>query len=226
MSQESQPIAAPIVPGIRMKSHAGDLANWIQIALVFSLIMVAVWTPQGHLNTAVSLLAAFFIVFFTIRSDFSVGDLGLSRPASGAAVMLGAGVLIAVAIGLVGSMMMKIGPARPVPWNRAWQYAIWALLQEFILQSFFYLRMERSLGSRRATLASAFLFSIAHIPSPILTVMSFLGALFFCDLFRRYRNVYPLGVIHATFGLVIAASFPDNLLHHMRVGLGYLTYRP
>jgi hypothetical protein len=26
-------------------------------------------------------------------------------------------------------------------------------------------------------------------------------------------------------GLTIAASLPDSLLHHMRVGLGYLLYR-
>jgi membrane protease YdiL (CAAX protease family) len=119
-----------------------------------------------------------------------------------------------------------LGPAQPVPWRRAWQYAIWAMQQEFILQSYFYLRLESLLGSRRGVLGAALLFSVAHLPSPVLTLLSFIGGLLFCEMFRRYRNIFPLGLVHAVLGLTIAASLPDSLLHHMRVGLGYLLYRP
>jgi membrane protease YdiL (CAAX protease family) len=70
------------------------------------------------------------------------------------------------------------------------------------------------------------LFALAHIPSPLLALLSLLGALFFCEMFRRYRNLFPLGVVHAALGLTIASSLPDHWLHHMRVGLGYLTYHP
>ena len=38
--------------------------------------------------------------------------------------------------------------------------------------------------------------------------------------------LFPLGVVHAALGLTIAASLPDSLLHHMRVGIGYLMYHP
>jgi hypothetical protein len=54
--------------------------------------------------------------------------------------------------------------------------------------------------------------------------LSFLGGLVFCELFRRYRNIYLLGIVHAALGLTVAARLPDNLLHHMRVGIGFLTY--
>ena len=97
-----------------------------------------------------------------------------------------------------------------------------AALQEFILQSFMFVRLETFLGSRRALLYSSCLFAVAHIPSPALTFLSFLGALFFCEMFRRFRNIYPLGLVHAALGLTIAASLPDSLMHHMRVGLGFL----
>ncbi len=84
--------------------------------------------------------------------------------------------------------------------------------------------LESVLGSGRAVLATAFLFSAAHIPSPVLTIATLLGALFFCEMFRRYRSIYPLGIVHAMLGLAMAASFPDTLLLHMRVGLGYLHF--
>ncbi len=92
------------------------------------------------------------------------------------------------------------------------------------MQSFFYVRLESLLGSRRALWAAAFLFGVPHLPSPVLTLLSFVGGWLFCELFRRYRNIFPLGVVHAMLGLTIAASLPDSLLHHMRVGLGYIVY--
>jgi membrane protease YdiL (CAAX protease family) len=127
---------------------------------------------------------------------------------------------------VAGLLLHGLGHAQPVPWHRAWKYAIWALEQEFILQSFFYVRLESLLGSRRAIWGAALLFCAAHLPSPALTLMSLIGGLLFCEMFRHYRNIFPLGLVHATLGLTLAASLPDGLLHHMRVGLGYLSYRP
>jgi membrane protease YdiL (CAAX protease family) len=104
--------------------------------------------------------------------------------------------------------------------------AVWAMTQQFMLQSFFFVRLEAALGSRQAVWAAALLFALPHIPNSLLTLLSFLGAASFGEMFRRYRNLYPLGAIHAVLGLTIAASFPDCILHHMRVGLGYLMYHP
>jgi len=202
-----------------------NLSDSQQVGIVFALIMIAVWTPQGRINTIVSLLAAFCIVWFTVRSHFSIGELGLAQPSSGVVAILAAGALMVAAIVVAGALMHNLGPAQPAPWKRAWQYGIWSLQQEFILQSFFFVRLESVLGGRRARVRAALLFCIAHVPNPLLTVLSFIGGLIFCELFRRYRNLYPLGVVHATLGLTIAANLPDNLLHHMRVGLGYLLYR-
>lgn len=202
-----------------------DLTGSFQVGLVFALIMVAVWTPQGRVNTVVSLAAAFVILWFTARGRYSVRELGLAQPVSGVAMMLVPGIFMVATIVVAGVVLHRLGPAQPVPWKRAWQYAVWALQQEFILQSFFYVRLESLLGSRRAVWGAALLFCIAHLPSPLLTLLSFIGGLLFCEMFRRYRNIFPLGVVHAILGLTIAASLPDSLLHHMRVGLGYLLYR-
>ena len=209
-----------------VRVRVADLANWTQVGLVFAVIMLAVWTPQGRFNSGLSLLAVFCILWLTFRGPYSARELGFTRPASGAVAIFAAGALITIAIAASGPFTRILGPAHAVPWSRAWQYAIWALAQEFILQSFFYVRLESILGGWRALLATAFLFAVAHIPSPLLTAMSFFGALFFCEMFRRYRNIFPLGLVHAVIGLTIAASLPDRLLHHMRVGIGFLQYHP
>jgi hypothetical protein len=43
-------------------------------------------------------------------------------------------------------------------------------------------------------------------------------------MFRRYRILDPLAIVHAVLGLTLAFVVPDSLLHHMRVGIGYLRY--
>ena len=103
-------------------------------------------------------------------------------------------------------------------------YFLWALVQEFLLQSFFFTRCEDLFGGATAVWVTATLFAAAHLPNPILTTFTFIGALFFCEMFRRYRSIYPIAVVHAALGLTVAVTMPDSLLHHMRVGMGYLRY--
>jgi membrane protease YdiL (CAAX protease family) len=186
--------------------------------------MMAVWTPPGRVNTSFSLLAAFCVLWFTARGSYSMSGLGLARPHSGVVAMLACGTCMVLTIIVAGWLIRGFGPPRLLSWQRAWKYAVWALEQEFILQSFFYVWLESLLGRRRAVWGASLLFCAVHLPSPVLTLMSFTGGLIFCEMFRRYRNIFPLGLVHGALGLTIAASFPDRWLHHMRVGLGYLTY--
>jgi hypothetical protein len=218
--QPSQIFSLPL-PKAGQASRVRDL---VEVALVLGSILVAVWTPQGHLNSAVSWAALLLVVTLTLVGRYSAREMGITQPLSGAAVILALGTLLALIIAGAGTLMRSFGPPQPLPWHRAWQYAIWALLQQFIVQSFMYVRLEAVFGSRRALYAASGLFALAHLPSPLLTLLSFLGAFFFCEMFRRYRNIFPLGLVHAALGLTIAANLPDHVLHHMRVGIGYLMY--
>jgi len=83
---------------------------------------------------------------------------------------------------------------------------------------------NRCWAARRAVLATTILFAAAHIPNPILTIGSALAGFFFCEMFRRYRNIFPLGLVHVILGLAMAASVSDALLHHMRVGIGFVQF--
>lgn len=203
-------------------SRSHQLRDCIEIAVVFTLILVAVWTPQGHLNSFVSTSAAACVVAFALVGRWSAEELGLKRPFAGFIYILLTGAALCAAIALMGKALRIEGASYSVPLDRSWEYVIWSLVQEFILQSVFFVRLESLLGSGRAMFAAAGLFSIAHIPSVVLVPLSFCGGAIFCYLFRRWRNLYPLGLIHGALGLTIAASMPEHWLHHMRVGIGYL----
>ena len=200
------------------------LRDMLEISVVFTLILIAVWTPQGRANALVSISAAACAVAFAIAGRWSVRELGLTRPLAEVGYILLAGALLCAAIVLIGIPLRFAGAGNTLPLIRSWQYVVWALAQEFILQGIFFVRLESLLGSPRAVLAAAGLFAVTHLPSPLLTTLSFLGGILFCELFRRFQNLYPLGMIHGVLGLTIAASLPDRWLHHMRVGIGYLHF--
>jgi hypothetical protein len=202
--------------------EAHSRRDFIEIAIVFACIMLAIWTAPGKLNSIFSIIASTCVVAFAIAGRWGARELGLTRPLAGVGPILLTGAILCGLIAFVGLPLRFAGPGWGVPLGRSWQYAIWALQQEFILQSIFFVRLEAMLGSRRAVFAAATLFAVAHIPSPGLTVLAFSGGVVFCELFRRARNLYPLGIIHAALGLTIAASLPDHWLHHMRVGISYL----
>ena len=58
----------------------------------------------------------------------------------------------------------------------------------------------------------------------MLVPATLIGGLVFCKLFRRYRNIYTLAVAQTILGMCLAAAVPNTVHHHMRVGIGYLTF--
>jgi membrane protease YdiL (CAAX protease family) len=105
---------------------------------------------------------------------------------------------------------------------------VFAVVQQALLQSYFllhFLRLTRRPSSpQTAALAAAAIFSLAHLPNPILTVCTFVWGLAACLFFLRYRNLYSLSIAHAILGITLAICVPGPVIRNMRVGLGYLTY--
>ena len=111
--------------------------------------------------------------------------------------------------------------AQTPPWH-ALLYAVWTLLQEFLVQSFIFVRLEAVLQNRRsAVFLTVILFSAAHLPNPVLVPATFAIGLALTAAFLRYRTIYPLAVAHAISGLALAVSLPNGVTHSMRVGAAY-----
>lgn len=203
-----------------------------EMIIVFAFLELALWAPTHEIRNrwaAISALAILVISVIDMLLDRqSLQRLGLGLPKMfGTSVVLVTGVATsAFLITLVSRAGGEI-PANPA-WfptpQSTWGYLLWALIQEFILQSFFFNRWEELYGSSTAVWMASTLFAAAHLPSPVLTTATLMGALFFCEMFRRYRSIYPLAIVHALMGVTLALITPDSLLHHMRVGIGYLRY--
>lgn len=205
------------------------LSRWISAAEVFAawgLIEATIWS-YGRTQSALFWISAGFIFASSSLHRPRLGDLGLGTrglrstfwviPA--AMAMAGIAVLVAHHIGTLHPLFGVIGVV-----THSFAYFIWAMVQQFILQSYFFLRLERLMSSRLAAVASPLLFTLAHIPNPVLMLVCLPAGWAACEIFWRRRNIYALGVAHAILGLTIAVTVPDHIQRHMRVGLGYFHY--
>jgi len=206
------------------RSRRRDL---VETAVAYGLILLVVWTPRPW-QRILWLVAAAAIIFFTCISLDTLQSMGLRR-ANFLRSLWVAGVALAVsglAIALAAhlhTLRLRGGPLWIV--RHYWAYALWAAVQQFLLQCFFLARLRRVLPSAgAAVLAAAGIFALAHLPNPILTSITFVWGLVACVHFLRYRNLYPLILAHAIFGITVSLAIPGPVVHNMRVGLGYLTY--
>src|SRR5277367_6111946 len=200
-----------------------------ELLVGYGLILLVIWTPNPWQRPLYWLTVVFLLVV-SWRSFDGWAEVGVRRANFLQSLwivglgLLAAAVAVAIAARL-GTLRPWHGPIELV--QRFWGYAIWAFLQQLLLQVFFLQRILRLVARKAlAVLLAAGIFSLAHLPSPILAVATFLFGLAACALFLRYRNLYPLAITHAILGICIAICFPGTVTHNMRVGLGYLVYRP
>jgi hypothetical protein len=191
--------------------------------------MATIWTANPAQRVLYWLAFAWVIATSWSRPEGWTG-LGLGRKGLlpslwivGAALLLSAGALFIA--GRTHTLHRLHGPT-PL-FRHGWAYIVWSIMQQFLLQSYFLLRLLRLLPGKAAPiLVATGIFALAHLPNPILTPITFVWGLIACILFLRYRNIYTLGLAHGIMGLCVAVTIPSTLHHNMRVGLGYLRYHP
>ena len=211
----------------RIPSTRSRQRDLFELFGIYSLVLLVIWTPrpwQGPM-LAVAALCTFCIVWLSYEGLGPMGLCTTNLTRSLWAVAL-AVVLAMAAVMLAGRLHTLHVPTTPYLFFRRYgAYIVWAGVQQLVLQCFFLSRALRLMPDPVSAAAlSAGLFAIAHLPNPLLTVVTLICGLASCLFFVRYRNLWPLAIAHAILGVCIAITIPGSMHHNMRVGLGYLTY--
>lgn len=222
------PATSPQTPEQPISAH-NPLRGAIEIAVVYGLILAVEWTPRPQ-QRVLWLAAVAGVTLIVWRSfdgwramGFRAANFRRSLWIAGAAL-----ALAATAIAIAAGMHTLRTPPGPLAFLATYcAYAIWAGVQQFLLQDVFLLRFLRLIPRPGlAALAASTLFALAHLPNPVLTPITFAWGLAACLVFLCYRNIFPLMIAHAILGITVAMTIPGPVDHNMRVGLGYLRYDP
>ncbi len=199
----------------------------IEIAIAYGLILLVIWTPRLW-QKLLWWVAAAAVVLITCISFDGLKAMGLRAANFFRSLwVVGMALAIAVAAALLAARLhtLRLPGSLLLFVKTYWAYAVWAAVQQFLLQCFFLARLLRVFPRpRQAAVAAAGLFALAHLPSPILASATIVWGIASCLIFLHYRNLYPLAIAHAIFGIAIAIAIPGRVDHNMRVGLGYLRY--
>ena len=104
----------------------------------------------------------------------------------------------------------------------AWgAYLPWGLFQQYLLNGYFFNRLDSVFSRRAAALAAAGLFSGAHLPNWFLMALTLLAGYCCTLIYKRYQNLFFLGAAHGTIGFLVFMVVPDSISHHLKVGPGF-----
>jgi hypothetical protein len=207
------------------RAARGSARDLIELMVGFGLIMFVLWMPEfpQHILSPVALVVTLGIV---LARRPSLEDLGMSWSGLAPSLwILPAAIVLVIVSLLVAKHIGTLHPLYKGDFRHIAGYVLWTLYQQFLLNNLFMPRLTRLLGDENGAVGlAAVLFAAAHMPNLWLAAVTLLWGAVACLLFRRYRNLYALGIAQGLLGICFAVCVPDSISHHLRVGLGYLRY--
>jgi membrane protease YdiL (CAAX protease family) len=207
------------------RAHPSRTRDLIELILGYGLIVGVIWMPERlqRIFSPVALLVTLMVVLSQreSRDELGVGTRGLIA----SLWTLPAAVALCALSIFVAARLGTLHPLYKADFAHISGYVLWTIYQQFLLQDYFMALLLRLFSSEAAAVVLAsVLFAVAHLPNLTLSAATLVWGIVSCALFRRYRNLWALGLAQGLLGLCFAICVPDALHHHLRVGLGYLRY--
>lgn len=204
------------------------LALW-EIASVVTSALIAEWVVlsfagRSKLITAVPICLALIVMLYSHRQRGETWhDVGLRTDSFFAAcrlLLLPTAVVVGVvlATGWFMNQTLLTGVFRP----RFLWLPLWALFQQYTLNGFINRRAQLVFGKGAASVVLvALVFSILHLPNPLLAVVTLVGGLIWAAVYQRHPNLIALALSHSIISLTMALTISPCLLNSLRVGFKY-----
>jgi membrane protease YdiL (CAAX protease family) len=208
--------------------EARSLALW-EIASVATSCLIAEWVVlsfagPSKLTIAIPTLLALGLMYFSHRErGETFSEIGFRTDNFLAAcrlLLLPTAIVMAliVTVGWLASHSMSLAPWR----NRFLLLPLWALFQQYVLNGFINRRAQLAFGKGpRSVLLVAFVFSLFHLPNPLLAILTFVGGLIWAAVYQRQPNLFALALSHALSSQTLALAISPKLLESLRVGFKY-----
>jgi len=196
----------------------------LEPAALFLFIMGYIWMwRRAHPYLWIAILGCLLLSHMLHREN--ARELGFGRESLKECTHRFAPLLTILALAMFAGGLL-LNTTRRIPTDQAFlalfAYLPWGVLQQYMLNGFFLRRFDRALPPRQSAWLTAVLFGIVHTPNWFLMTVALVGGWFATKVYRRHRNLYFLGVAHATIGFLLYVTVPDSISHHLEVGPGML----
>ncbi|HUI53471.1 MAG TPA: CPBP family intramembrane glutamic endopeptidase [Bryobacteraceae bacterium] len=191
--------------------------------LVFTLIMTYIWKLRFVNGNLWMVILAVMLLSHALRRE-TPAKLGFGlHNLRGCVHELAPALTLLALVLLAGGILLRT--TRQIGFDRELValalYVPWGVAQQYALNGYFLNRLDGLLSRRAAPAVTAALFSCAHTPNWFLMVVTLLLGYCATLVYRRYRNLYFLGMAHAAVGFLLFLVVPDSISHHLIVGPGW-----
>jgi membrane protease YdiL (CAAX protease family) len=220
---------------VNTKNSLGQLPSGIErslplweIASVVTSCLIAEWAVLVFIGRNKAIMAipvglAFALMVYSHRErGESLRDIGLRADTFLAACRL---LLIPTVLAVI--LILVFGRFTSQAHFAAWRWRfvalpLWALFQQYVLNGFINRRAQLALGPGAKSIAVvAIAFSILHLPSPLLALLTLVAGVTWGFIYQRAPNLYALALSHSAVSLTLAMTISPYWLNGLRVGFKY-----
>ena len=185
------------------RPNYGELAAIILAGLVH-ILTEALSTESIALlfSSVVSIAFVAYLIFRAIREPAVLGAWGMRLDNFWPALRAQMTFVVVAALGLVGIGVFSGSPALPETFLLTLAlYPNWGTAQQFALQNLIARNLTGMLSNPLAIAATAsVLFGLSHYPRVDLMILTLIGGMFFTLIYRRYPNLWAVGIAHGVLG--------------------------
>jgi membrane protease YdiL (CAAX protease family) len=138
-----------------------------------------------------------YLAYLSLRDRARLREMGFRREglgASAAAALALFGIAtLAMAIWGFASGTLRVHPHMLI---LAALYPLWGLVQQWLIQGIVARQLAARTGALPAVIATSVIFGVLHLPDGVLAIGTFVLGLAITPMYLRWRNVWPLGVVH------------------------------
>jgi hypothetical protein len=212
------------------KSHIAGFPRraLAEVAILIVLVETIMWlvplTPNPRLAYAgVAFLLALFVAVCSMTDGARAREIGL-RFDNLFPVLKRITPVLAIFVLLIVAIGFEFGTLRfgRKFFSMLLFVPLWAFLQQYLLLVFIGRRLQMILGDgRRSVALTAALFSLLHLPNPVLTLACAAGGYIWAREYQRSPNLFASALTHTVASAFLANSLPGWLLKNMVVGYNY-----